>query len=586
MTDAAKALRELETRADEGLAETPLARLPRVDVLKALYLLLDIVYLGNPAEEDERPRPDWVAIAINNLSYLGAFLLRCPDIASQLPPVDMLEQHYADLLFLFRYARLSELLPEVHRGYYVPEMTTDGFILRNPPDKTLLAHEQRDIIAAELAVPFSYERGPDLHAARLATPGATGGDPPVALEMRLAAELMDLHRKIGELPLISGAGFVAAVGCTRQEFIAFRAAWFAWGDLMRAASQHGREVVRAQDTARSQGQAFSESVERRAVDLWSSSVAVSMSPQRMRDLVRQTAGLTTDVFDRLVSLFELAPVPGPGHAPSADGVFPPFARLDDGVVFSPHVVRQMLSERNLIVLLSLRDARHFDSVVSSFLEPELIHQAVAILKNAGLRLVTEKKWKTSDSAGEFDIAALDEAGTLLHVQAKAAIPPHGARMTARLESRVEEALRQLRRFDSLTDGAQREVVAHAVGLAPTAWNGRSMQLVLCRSSLGTPALYEKLDGALAVPLYSLDGALERQVARGPVDLLALPDALNAYESELRSRVRPHWGTADLDLGTWAERDVTVNVPRLELDEEEINSERVRRFQHITSLLDG
>ena len=68
-----------------------------------------------------------------------------------------------------------------------------------------------------------------------------------------------------------------------------------------------------------------------------------------------------------------------------------------------------------------------------------------------LQIETNKKWGTN---GEFDIIAYDNSNNnILHFQAKASIPVEGARMTQNLESRIEEGIRQIERFnqqDSIT----------------------------------------------------------------------------------------------------------------------------------------
>ena len=120
-------------------------------------------------------------------------------------------------------------------------------------------------------------------------------------------------------------------------------------------------------------------------------------------------------------------------------------------------------------------------------------------------------WSAAGARGEFDLLVYDPRdNSVCHIQAKAPVPPQGARMVARLEGRVLEGLDQLRRFRELPESERTRIVTNAVGSAVT-----DPQLihdvVMTRTSFGTAAVWNALAGRSNPPL--LKGAVDRRLSR-------------------------------------------------------------------------
>ncbi|WP_206526189.1 hypothetical protein, partial [Mesorhizobium sp. M7A.F.Ca.MR.148.00.0.0] len=64
-----------------------------------------------------------------------------------------------------------------------------------------------------------------------------------------------------------------------------------------------------------------------------------------------------------------------------EGFFPPFLRIDNALLFSPHAVKRMMPERNLLYRLVRTDQKTFDNIVSSHFEPSLLKDAIESLSS-------------------------------------------------------------------------------------------------------------------------------------------------------------------------------------------------------------
>ena len=164
---------------------------------------------------------------------------------------------------------------------------------------------------------------------------------------------------------------------------------------------------------------------------------------------KELIGIKEDRFLRLMNIFSLDIN---DIYKTQDGHYPVFFEYKDLYLFSPFNVRVQLSPRNLLYLLNKNEKENYNNNISKYLEPQLIKYCINLLNNIpNLQIETNKKWGTN---GEFDIIAYDNSNNnILHFQAKASIPVEGARMTQNLESRIEEGIRQIERFnqqDSIT----------------------------------------------------------------------------------------------------------------------------------------
>jgi hypothetical protein len=243
-----------------------------------------------------------------------------------------------------------------------------------------------------------------------------------------------------ESPIMSDDGYRAATGVGRQEFERFRAALFGIAATCQGmAKAFERRLLRRPNDRALQN----ERVE------W---MSVNWSANFFQGLLMSLAALTGEAIDGLLPLFsldfrgeelELA------HAD--DGYFPPIAWTRESVFFNPSLLQTFLPARNILYALNRLDRDRFNNLVSNHMEPELLQSAASIFQkfdNAAVAL--NVSWLHGRKEGELDMLVYAAAENVaLHVQAKAAIPPQGARMIRALEGRISEAVEQLSEFRKL-----------------------------------------------------------------------------------------------------------------------------------------
>ncbi len=216
-----------------------------------------------------------------------------------------------------------------------------------------------------------------------------------------------------------------------------------------------------------------------------------------------------------------------------EGFFPPFLRLDDALLFSPHAVKRMMPERNLLYSLLKTDQKKFDNIVSDYLEPALLADAAECLS---LLPSVEIKANVDWERGEIDLLVLHaKSKSALQIQAKAAVPPEGARMIAQIESRTMEAVKQIRRFMDLEENQKDAVCSRAFGTDLTGLSWTSG--VLVRTCLGTEKSWESISGCIPLNPIILRSSVKKMLE---MDSFALSDiasvAWDALENLRRSAV--------------------------------------------------
>lgn len=455
----------------------------------------------------------------------------------------------ADAGFLFGYAHLCEWLPEVHRGWW--EVSGDreaGFVLSRP-SADLARFEARDIVLSELVL-------------------TTGSRPPIDLSARfdaMAAALPQGDRDVlggmlrtyvdwfldstREEPLLTDAALQEAFQVSLEDFRRFRAAWMAWAELslgMTAALR--RRLLRDGDDPIAQAE-YPEWVTPCFEEAWLTEICLEIS------------GVPRDRWDRLVTLFEW----GPHGSTAGDGFFPPLHRLGGSLLFSADAVQTMMPMRNLAYVLNRLEPKTFDDVLSRHLEPALLETAAETLRLLpGVEVALNVQW----GAGEIDLVAVDlESPSTFHVEAKAALPPQGARMTQATKTRALEGLRQIAAYRDLDPAEQRRPVATRFPDAELDGAETSYGL-LTRSCFGTAELWEQLGDVVPFNLPLLRMAVGRLRETGG-RLRDLPETMRTVLDAIVAEAAGSWTPEVVDLGV-----VKVSVPLLDLDEVALHRHRL------------
>lgn len=549
----------LENAADNHAASLSVFTLP----IRAPYSGLAAIV--SALQHGPRPRPLAASNWASRLSYLASLLARCPSEPTGSSTVEALEAYYqtdydrSQTRFLVAYAHFSELMPEVHRDYYDVRTTGRGFRLEHR-SKAFADDEARDIILSELALPFMDLVSSAMPIRRaLLEAGLAARDFGVRLSGAVAGNLLLLtyfyEQSACEISLMGDSGYVAVIGTGQRAFSRLQAAIFAFGDYAsilgdRLAAMGGEDNV-------------AEALEWRTL-CWRENPLLGLL---------QALGhgaLTSRDIDSILELFSIdfrKTRPDVSHA--GDGFFPPIVLVPGAVLVNTDLMRMTFQSRNLLYALNRRDRTTFDNVVSSKLEPHLLEQCAAVLQALpGVQVGRNVRWTNGDIRGEIDLLAYDkQANVAVHAQAKAAMPPHGARLVQRLEGRVEEGLEQLRRFRESGAPVIDRTVATAFGVPVTAVE--LVDVVLVRTSIGTGRVREGVSDVAFITL-----ALLALVARTALDRgtrTRLRDVIadtQAYLEDLVGRAMPAWRSEELTI-----LDKVLEVPMFQYDETLIDIER-------------
>lgn len=204
-------------------------------------------------------------------------------------------------------------------------------------------------------------------------------------------------------------------------------------------------------------------------------------------------GVKQDDFEKLMNYFSQNVKE---EFSNLDGYFPAFFEFEDAYLFSCYNVKMSLSSRNLLYLLNKFNKKLFDNTVSDYLEPNLIDKAVDLFKGLdNIKIEKNKKWDES----EFDILVyFENKNTILHIQVKGSIPVEGARMTKRLEDRMDEGIGQINKFKKLNKVKKEKILSDIFDEEIRDIN--VVDVLLGWGGFGTKEIWDKIDNSNIVTL--------------------------------------------------------------------------------------
>jgi hypothetical protein len=170
--------------------------------------------------------------------------------------------------------------------------------------------------------------------------------------------------------------------------------------------------------------------------------------------------------------------------------------------------------------------------------------------------------------GEIDILVYSSStNTALQIQAKAPIPPQGARMTRQVESNTLKAINQLKSFDRQRTETKDRLLKNVFGLEVS--NARWASAVLVSSSFGTSRAWSGMSGIAALNPQLLTLVMEEIARDGNLDLVEIPAKAARILDGLIGRSCRGWSQQTIEVfGT------SISFPVLELDYEEIGNIQV------------
>ena len=226
-----------------------------------------------------------------------------------------------------------------------------------------------------------------------------------------------------------------------------------------------------------------------------------------------------------------------------------------------------MPERNLLYAMVRTDKTTFDNVVSSHLEPALIKEAAELLSVLpGVDVRKNVNWDN----GEIDILAYHEASnSAFQLQAKAGVPPQGARMVAQVESRTLEAAKQIERFLGLSGNEKDEICSSAIGrkLSGVSWSSG----ILVRTCLGTEKAWTGVKGFVPLNPVLLRAAVKRMCEGGEFTFMNFREVADVELARFRSIAILGWQNKSFNL--FGEK---VELPLLNLNHPAISGLRAAR----------
>lgn len=443
---------------------------------------------------------------------------------------------------LFAYLHFSDLMPEVHRGYFDVEALDDKSFSLSHASPEFAEAEAKDVTLSEIALPFALDRNSAIEPefARMA-------EELPAIDWKFVAHFVAVNsykyrHGMAEADVITDASIRRMFGFDRKTFLFIRSVILAFAEFFAKLATMMHLLIFKGDM----------SEDRMADALECASVC--FDAEHFIGLLAAGAEATPDEVERFLELYSIDFRQSPVVAWGGDGFFPPFARFDEGLVFSPLIAMAFLQVRNAVFAFAKKDKKAFDDDVSKELEPVLLHQARELLRLGGDWIAIED---IKFPGGQVDllVTAPDDNAVLL-IQAKGNLPPQGARLTGRLSTRVREGIRQIKKFEELPEDRQRGAIEAAIGrkLGAVAVH----HAVMVRSCFGDPAVYAPDFPYIRITAPLLALALEHHRANGlPTTIAALTQAIQETETCIYEEAGAYWEEGEISLA-----GTTIGVPLL------------------------
>lgn len=544
-------LYEFERQVDERVAAFQLWRHPLRSILSSIILTADGAFSGGRFGRHRQPNVERGATIISRSSYLLPFMRSASaEIGSDLQnALDVLEpRDFEELGAALAYAHFCEVMPQVRNGYLSVAINEADFVLEHP-SREFAEYEACDIIANELSLSAISQPAPfQVPALRQLTADWPRVNPSDLMHVLRCAYEHYLTAVI-ERELVEPSAYESTFGFDRDDYVKVRAALMAigrWCVGMAAAAE-------AESLESPSGEA--ERWQRECME-WA---APLLNGGYMLGFINALSGCGESNIDRILRFFVDEPLRS-GPLISGEGFFAPLIRLGGNFIFSPHAMQIMPGERNILYVSNKQDRQHFNEVVSSHLEPGLLIHAERVFSRFPSMIVRKNIiWER----GEIDLLVYNRAtNTALQVQAKAPIPPQGARMTRQVEHNTLEAARQLRAFEALDVHNKDVILSASIGdeCSNVSWGSA----VLVQSSFGTHTAWSALEGIAAINIPILILIVQRMIRHNVDNLLMFPTIADEVIHYVVSRGAVGWTPQQIEvLGR------TIKLPLLDLDYQEL-----------------
>ncbi|MBX5141408.1 hypothetical protein HJB79_21980 [Rhizobium lentis] len=547
---AYRALLSFEADADKAMAALSIWSLPFRSLYSSMLMTADSAFSGGRFNKDRIPDVEKGGTTLARISQWRRFLsLTAAEVGNDLQHAleAVTPEMHEEIRKALVYAHFSELMPFAHRGAFQIEQIEDGFRL-SYPTKEAANYEAMDVIASELALTavekhFRFDPAPYLRMIET-WPRTIGADFLYSLRTAYEFHLNNVHEDI----FVGAGAYERVLGFTHDEFTRVRAGLMAYATWCLGMANATEAGVIAEEGER-QARYFNAFLQ------W---VAPLHPRARVLGVIDQLTKVSQDRVDLILRYFQEPAVAEPTI--SGEGYFAPIQILGDSFLLSPRALQLMTPERNILYVLNKVDRTRYNELVSGELEPSLLAHACPIFEALpGVAIKPNVIWQ----GREIDMIGYCEmTNSAVQVQAKAAIPANGARMTRQVESNTLKAVEQLREFEKLPPPKKDELIRTIFKV--NAENVRWSSAVLSRSSFGTVKAWQAMEGRAALNLQLLRGIANDAVDENAFDLATLPARAMKTMGGITGKCFKSWREETLDVfGT------KIAIPLLELDDVEI-----------------
>lgn len=454
------------------------------------------------------------------------------------------------------YAHFCEIMPEFRQQYYDLKSKDGNFHFSHESD-AFAKSEIKDVILTELCLGFDTEKPKVIPMAVLSKISRQYPHKDLSAYIEGAAVNYEVHRtSFAEPTYIPEHAFLDSFGFSKDAFEKVRAALWSLSDLLLSLSTF-YEVLADQRDNQTQWQW-------RVVDCIAPTFRIDWLVSFLCRLTGVSQVEICDVLDFLVASEKRGMFNRSGN-----GYLQPLVQLEGFILTSPLLLRMMPSMRNMLYSLNKADPDHFSKTVAHHLEVELLKEVSDLCdKIPGLMFKGSTPWSYEGRDGELDAIIYDtDRRYIIALQAKAAIPPEGARMTRNVEARTLEAVKQVAAFDQLSGENKKKIISDAIGAVSDDFS--VSHGIVTRSGLGTIKAWNAAEGisVFNVPLltYALLGT-----ERALEDFLGDPECyLSEVIDHLAKQYFINWETGIVPLN-----DRELHIPLMKLDNDGLQRLRV------------
>ncbi len=559
----ASEIETFEKACDRSMARLELWEKPLRSVLTGYLMMADsLIFGGRFGRNIERDQYKAERI-IARLSYLTPYLDRCPRdlLKSGREAMEKFKKSDGqEIQEALMYAHFCELMPEFRQKYYDVKPTGEIFEFEHQSD-SFASSEVKDVILTELCLGFDTQKPQPIPVELFSRISIQYPHKDVATYVEGASVNYDMHcSSFCEPTYIPDEAFVASFGFDRESFTKTRAALWSLADLLLGLSSYYEMSSELEENK----------------DVWQWKVIDCIAPTFRRDwllsFVCELTGLISADADEVLNFLVACEKESLSKC-SGNGYLQPIFQLGNFLLTSPLLLRMMPSLRNMLYALNKADPDLFSKSVAHHLETELLNELSALCeRNPELSIKKNLKWSFEGKDGEVDAVLYDsQSKFFLVLQAKAAIPPEGARMTRNVQSRTIEALCQIESFGNLSRANQEVFFRDTVGQVDE--NFEVAHGIITRSGLGTDKAWQAVKD-VAVMNVGLLGYTLHETGATSADFLG--DPVKFLSNAIDDLVSHHF--IGWEQGIVSLFDRKLHIPLMKLNNEKLQELRFRIAQ--------